>query len=143
MINWQTPLCSFVSPPVQKYRDLLLSLWHWHGHGTWHHFLKFYVKVFFMLWERHCQASYPVWGQVLLCPATKSSGVLSYTFQKHMSIWQLPISSVCSITLIPFKIFSWNLIQNKTPLDNDCNLTYIFAELCPFQIFHIKILFTL
>ena len=28
--------------------------------------LKFCVK-FFMLWARHCQASYPVWGQVLLC----------------------------------------------------------------------------
>ena len=24
----------------------------------------FYVKVFFLLWARHCQASYPVLGQV-------------------------------------------------------------------------------
>ena len=33
--------------------------------GCWRHTLKFYVKVF-LLWARQCQASYPVWGQILL-----------------------------------------------------------------------------
>ena len=35
--------------PVRKYRELLLSLWHWCGHGRWLHTLKFYVRVFYIM----------------------------------------------------------------------------------------------
>ena len=48
------------SSPVQKYRELLLSLDVSVGMGV-----KFYIKVF-LIWVRHCQTSYPVLGQVLL-----------------------------------------------------------------------------
>ena len=33
--------------------------------GQGWHTLKFYVKVFFLLWEKHCQVSCPVRGQYL------------------------------------------------------------------------------
>ena len=63
MIIWEP---FFVSLPVQKYKELLLSYRYIVdlGVGMASHF-KVLHQNFFMLWARHCQASNPVWGQVL------------------------------------------------------------------------------
>ena len=77
----------FISLPVRKYRELLLSPRCWHGRHT----LKFYMTKILMWWTRFCQASYRVHGQVLFkssCNPMKTSG-LRYISTLYLNLIKL------------------------------------------------------
>lgn len=79
--------------PVQMYRELLFSPWHWHRHGHWQHTLKVYIKVCFMWWARLCEESYPVIYIFFFLEIAPMSHVLQAWNLEKKSIYQVPALS--------------------------------------------------